>query len=201
MSAVGQTKSSESNSSLPVSLFLIAQSILEEFKPAYLALILGLVFTEELSFSWINAAMFIHGMPSISAYEITANVGSDWLRKLLMFALALAAATEGTTRAFLTLSGILLACVILLANLGARSWGFLRWKPIPYFAGPLQPLMAYITAIVAGIFIPYMGHRSIQAGGKAAMESVVRAAFLVALVFVVSDHDDFQKFLILGSEV
>ena len=49
--------------------------------------------------------------------------------------------------------------------------------------------------------MPYLGHRSIQAGGKAAMESVLRAAFVVAVVFVVSDHDDFQKFLVVGSQV
>ena len=49
--------------------------------------------------------------------------------------------------------------------------------------------------------MPYLGHRSIQAGGKAAMESVLRAAFVVAVVFVISDHDDFQKFLVVGSQV
>ena len=49
--------------------------------------------------------------------------------------------------------------------------------------------------------MPYLGHRAIQADGKAAMESVLRAAFAVAVVFIISDHDDIQKFLVVGSEV
>ena len=78
---------------------------------------------------------------------------------------------------------------------------FLRFKPIPYVAGPFQPLLAYIVCIFAGVAMPYLGHRSIQAGGKAAMESVIRSAFFIAVVFVVSDHNEFQEFLIAGSEV
>ena len=90
-----------------------------------------MVFTEELSLSWLNSSIFVNGMPSISAYDITSNVASDWLRKIIVFSLALAASTNGKTRAILTLFGIFLACIVLLANLGSRACGFLRWKPIP----------------------------------------------------------------------
>jgi len=41
----------------------------------------------------------------------------------------------------------------------------------------------------------------IQVGGEAAMESVMKSAILVAIIFVVSDYDEIQKFLVVGSEV
>ena len=75
--------------------------------------------------------MFVGGMPSISAYEVTSNVESDWLRKIIVFTLAMAASTDGKLRAVLTFFGIFLTCIVLLANLGARACGFLRWRPIP----------------------------------------------------------------------
>jgi hypothetical protein len=144
--------------------------------------------------------MFVRGMPSISAYTITTNVETDWLRKVLIFCFALGAATTGRTQAVLSLFGISLACAVLLANLGSRAWGFLKWKPLAY-GGPLEPIIAYAAAIAAGIAVPYMGHRKIEAGGKAAMESVLKSAIVVAIVFVLSDYDDFQQFLVIGSEV
>lgn len=37
--------------------------------------------------------------------------------------------------------------------------------------------------------------------GKGAMEYVLKTAMLVAVFFVISDYDDLQKFLVVGSEV
>ena len=33
------------------------------------------------------------------------------------------------------------------------------------------------------------------------MESVIKGALIVAAIFVLSDYDDFQQFLVIGSEV
>jgi len=173
------------------------------FKPAYLGLILGLVFLEEVSLSWIFTARLVRGVPSMSAYTLNSLVGADWLRKILVFSLAMGGATTGRTQSVLTLFGISLTCMVLLANLGARAWGFLQWKPIA-IGGKLsfmEPLVAYLAAIVTGMLVPYMGHRGIQVGGEAAMESVMKSAILVAIIFVVSDYDEIQKFLVVGSEV
>jgi hypothetical protein len=100
----------------------------------------------------------------------------------------------------LTAGGIAGAVLILLANLGARSWLFLRWRPIKYY-GPGSFLLSFVLAVATGFLLPYMGHRSIAIGGKGAMEYVLKTAMLVAVVFVVSDYDDLQKFLVVGSEV
>jgi hypothetical protein len=172
---------------------------MDQFKPAYLSLILGLVFTEEISLSWTNVGMFVSGMPSISAFAITSRVESDWLRKVLLFSLAMAGATSGLSQYALTLFGISLTCAVLLANLGSRAWNFLQWQPLGY-GGRLEPIVSYVAAILTGIVFPYLGHRQVEAGGKAAMESVFRVAFLVAIVFVVSDYDEIQQFLVVGSQ-
>jgi hypothetical protein len=173
--------------------------IIDQFKPAYLSLILGLVFTEEISLSWTNVGMFVSGMPSISAFAITSRVESDWLRKVIVFSLALAGATRGYSQYALTLFGVSLTCAVLLANLGSRAWNFLHWQPLGY-GGTLEPIVSYVAAILTGLVFPYLGHRQTQAGGKGAMESVIRVAFMVALVFVVSDYDEIQQFLVTGSE-
>jgi len=144
--------------------------------------------------------MMIRATPSVSAHSLSSPVGSDGLRKLVLFMLALAGATKGTFKTFLTMGGIIGAMLILLANLGARSWHFLRWKPIRY-NGVGSFLLAYVLAIVTGLLLPYMGHRSIAIGGKGAMEYVLKTATIVALIFVISDYDELQKFLVVGSEV
>jgi hypothetical protein len=162
-------------------------------------MILGLVFSEEISLSWTNVAMFVRGMPSISALSVTSNVQSDWLRKGIVLVLALASATMGNAQVILTLSGISMAAAVLLANLGSRSWRFLQWRPIAY-AGPFQSAVAFLAAMATGALFPYLSHRQVEAGGKAAMESVIRIAFMVAVIFVISDYDEIQKFLVIGSE-
>jgi hypothetical protein len=46
--------------------------------------------------------------------------------------LAAAGSTRGILQTALTAGGIVGTCLILLANLGARSWHSLRWKPVKY---------------------------------------------------------------------
>jgi len=144
--------------------------------------------------------MLVRATPSVSAHSLTSPFGSDSLRKLVLLALALAAAASGTLQSVLTIVGIVGAILILLANLGARSWHFLRWKPLHY-NGCGSFLLAYVLAIITGMMLPYMGHRTVAIGGKGAMEYVLKTAMIVAVVFVVSDFDEIQKFLVLGSDV
>lgn len=170
------------------------------FKPAFLSLVLGLVLTEEVSISWLNTSMMIRAAPSVSAHSLMSPMASDLLRKLVVFILAIAAIGQGLAQQVLTVIGISLACIVLLANLGARGWHFMRWRPQRY-DGPLASVLAYITAVLTGAVLPYMGHRNIEVGGKAGMEYVIRTAFFVAVAFIISDIDAVQNFLVLGSEV
>jgi len=170
-----------------------------QLRPAYLSLILGLVLSEEISLSWLNASMLVRSMPSVSAHTLTTNAGSDWLRKLLTLLLALSGAATGDVQKYMTISGICLACIVLLANLGSRAWFFMKWRPFRY-SGPLSALFGYFAAVLAGLAVPYMGHREMEAGGKRALESVISSAFIVAVVFVLSDFDEIQKLIVVGSE-
>lgn len=171
------------------------------FQPAFLSLIMGLVLQEEISLSWLNASMMVRATPSVSAFSLTSPIGPDLWRKSLVFVLAIAgAASNARVQKVLTLLGIGGAYIVLLANLGARSWYFLKWRPQRY-DGPFANFFAYLAAMLTGMILPYMGHRNIEVGGKAAMEYVIVTAFVVAVCFVISDINKVQNFLVLGSDV
>jgi hypothetical protein len=171
--------------------------VVPNLKPAYLSVVLGLVLTEEISLSWLNASMLIRATPSVSAHALTSPLGSDSLRKLVLFTLAFASATNHWG---LTMIGVVGAIILLLANLGARSWHALGWRPLRY-TGFGSFWIAYLLAVGTGFVFPYMGHSTIAMGGKGALEYVLRTAVLVAVVFVLSDIDELQRFVVIGSEV
>ena len=175
------------------------QNDIGNLQPAYLSLVLGLVLSEEISHSWINTAIMVRAIPSISAYTLTTTMRSDWIRKMTMLILASAGAASGRSQKYMTILGVSMACSLLLANLGSRAWLFLQWKPLSY-NGPFAALIAYVLAMAVGLIMPYMGHREIEAGGKRALESVLFASFIVAAFFCLSDIDEVQKFIVIGSD-
>lgn len=144
----------------------------------------------------------------MSAYTLTSRIaGTDWLRKLLVLVLVTSSSSSNVTfQRACTLGGIILTCLILLANLGSLSWKYLHWKPfrgLPLFGNSgtlVDPFLAYMAAIVAGICFPFMGHSKVEAGGTAAIESVMQMAVVVAVLFILSDYDPFQRLLVLGCE-
>lgn len=149
----------------------------------------------------MNVSLLIQGVPSTSAYSlVNGGAYADWIYKIIIASLVLAGAAEGTTQRLLTVVGISLACTALLANMGARVWHFLKWRPFAY-SGLLGSWFAYIVAIIIGLFFPHMASRNVEAGGKAAVESVLKNIFWVGSLFILSDHDGFQKFLLVGTEV
>lgn len=170
-------------------------------RPGYLSLILGLVLTEEISQVMINVGMLVQGRPSVSAYALKAHVTSDWPRKLVVFCLAIASAApqDSQTQRWITFTGILLAELVLIANLGSRAWYHMELNPLKY-GGPFAPVVAFFFSVFAGLTIPYLGSRKVLSGGKAAMEGTIRNAILVAIVFVLSDIDEVQQFIVVGSD-
>jgi hypothetical protein len=181
-------------------MFVVAVQSMDTFQPAYLSLILGLVLTEEISLSWLNASMMVRAAPSVGAHTLISPIASDLLRKAVVLILALAGVARDLPQQILTMVGVALSMIVLCANLGSRAWLFMRWQPQRY-DGCGASLVAYIGAVVTGLVFPFMGHRSIEVGGKAAVEYVIRTAVIVAIVFVASDIDQVQKFLVIGSEV
>lgn len=143
--------------------------------------------------------MLVRASPSVSAHTLLHGSGSDVSRKLVVLSLALAGATSGVLQKYMTIGGIFYAILVLLANLGSRAWLFLKWKPLRY-QGPGSGVLAYAAAVATGLVLPYMGHRSMEIGGKASVEHVIKSATVVALVFLASEFDQLQRFLIIGSE-
>lgn len=171
-------------------------------RPAYLTLILGLVLSEEIALSHLNVAMLVWGAPSVSSYELLLHFSSDWPRKLIILILAIAGASSdgGTVQRYLTVVGVAIAYCVLAANLGSRAWHNLNLRPLRY-NGPGFQMIATIFAICIGLTAPYLGYREVMPGGQVALSSILESSLLVAIIFIVSDFDEVQKFLIKGSEV
>eukprot|EP00934_Nitzschia_sp_Nitz4_P004713 Nitzschia sp. Nitz4//scaffold141_size107518//15634//17223//NITZ4_004265-RA/size107518-augustus-gene-0.89-mRNA-1//-1//CDS//3329536255//4703//frame0 len=170
-----------------------------DFKPIILAAFLGMILVEEISHCWTNVTMLVRGLPSLSAYSLVSGVYSDWPRKIVLFLFLLGGSADGTTGYYFTTIGISLTCVVLLANLGSRAWGFLQWDPIAN-AGLFEPAIAFVLAVLTGVLFPFLAQRQVDSGGNPALESVFSVAVAAALLFVLSDYDDIQKYLIVGSE-
>jgi hypothetical protein len=143
----------------------------------------------------------VRSLPSVSAHTLLSpDVGADYIKMWIIFSLAVVGAAEGSLRTALASSGVAAACIVLLANLGSRAWYYLRWKPLQY-QGFGSTALAYVLAICIGVILPYMGHRNVVVGGKGAIEYIIRNAVILAVVFVLSDFDAIQQFLVTGSEV
>ena len=106
---------------------------------------------------------------------------------------------DGIAKTNTTVIGVALTCIILCSNLGSRAWKNLKINSLRY-NGIGASLLAYIASVLVGLLVPYMGYHEIEAGGKRALEIVLRSALFVALFFILSDFDEVQSFLIAGSE-
>lgn len=180
----------------------VADAVLE---PGYIGLILGLILFEEISHVWLNVSMCVRGTPSVAAFTLLSVFDSDWPRKLVVFILAITSAMEegSAYQRYCTLVGVGLAMIILAANLGARAWYFMKWKPL-HSGGPMAtfmaPVISLFVATLTGLVFPYIGFNKIQAGGKAAVQLVIANSVIVALLFVLSDMDVVQQFIVVGSD-
>jgi len=173
--------------------------MIQNLKPGYLCLILGLVCSTEISLSSLNTSMMVRGTPSLSTHSVKSFMGSsDGLRKLILLMLALASGATGWVQRFFTIGGIVLACLVLLANLGARAWHFLHFKPLQY-KGRGSFAYAFFVAVLAGMAMPFMGHRTTRAGGKVAMDHVIMTSMIVGCFILITSLEEFQKFLVVGS--
>lgn len=165
-----------------------------------MGLIVGLLLAEETSLCWLNSSLLVQGIPSTSSYMLNNNYGFDWIHKATISCLVFSGATDGDMQQLLYVTGVSLACIALLVNLGSRAWHFLNWRPIS-IGGPLAPLLAFLAAVVTGLCFPHMGHRNVEAGSKVAVEAIINNAFWVSSVFLLSGFDSIRKLILGGTEV
>ena len=189
-------------SSMLLSAF-IESIVAETYTPMYFAILLGVVFKEEISHVWTNVGMMVRGMPSIAAYSVTTQNHSDWLRKAIVsiFLVSFLAGRSGYASIMYisTFTGLSLAILVLLTNLGSRAWGFMQWRPIRNF-GIFEPVVSFLASGLVGLCFPFLGQRQVESGGKAALESAFGVAFLSALLFLASGFEGIQKCVVIGSE-
>ena len=122
-------------------------------------------------------------------------------RKVLIFVLAMASAATGSEKQkYITLLGVIIAVYILFTNLGCRAWKNMCLKKQGYMGCFGAPLASF-SAFLVGITFPYLGFREVESGGQTALENTIISAIFVALIFIVSDFDQVQKFILFGSEV
>jgi len=104
-----------------------------------------------------------------------------------------------TAQKYMTIAGVSMTCIILLLNLGSRAWWQMKKKHIHY-NGPGGIIISCGAALLCGLAVPYLGYRQANAGGRVAIESMLVSSLLVAVIFMISDIDAVQKFIIVGSE-
>jgi hypothetical protein len=175
--------------------FYYTVAFYDSFQPALLALVLGFVLPEETSLSCLNTTMMVRAAPSVAAHFLMGPPCRDAIRKWALFCLVLAGAMQERAAQILTVTGVLTSCLILLANIGSRSWYFLRWKPLAY-SGIGSSFLAYVTAVMAGAVVPFMSHRDVLTGGKAAMDHVMATAVIVAVAFTMTSIEQVQEQLL-----
>jgi len=170
-------------------------------KPGLLGTFIFIFLQEEIGNIWLNIHMIVQGYPSTAAFVLKNKVVSDWPKKGVPLILAIASAipSDNIGQSILTLFGISWALVLLAANLGCRVWFNLGLNPVTYsFYGSSS--VSLILATVLGLFVPYIGNRSMEASELTRISSVVSSAMIVALVFLISGFPDVYKYLIVGSE-
>ena len=167
--------------------------------------ILCLIFLHISIYIHISVAMCVRGVPSVAAFTLLSNFDSDWPRKAVVFLFAITSAMEegSAYQRYCTLTAIGLAMILLAGNLGARAWYFMKWKPL--HSGGLMstifaPIISLFVAALVGVIFPYIGFNKIQAGGKAAIQLIIFNTIVVGLVFVASDLDVVQQFIVVGSD-
>jgi len=164
-------------------------------QPAFLSLVLGIVLSEEISASMINVSLLILGTPSLAAHSLLFPFCKDWIRQVIVFSFAVAS-VKPKYASWWTLAGVAMALGTLLTNLGARSWYFLQLRPLQ----SRRMIPGHLAALLLGFGLPFCGHRSLKRGGHQGVSMVLRSSLIVAVVFVLSNHDTMQRFLVIGSE-
>jgi len=159
------------------------------------------------SLSSLACARYVRGVPSVAAYVWCSSSDlSDHPRclTLLILLMALFAPTENAVRKYLFVVGTCLVVILLCANLGSRAYRKigLRYigtqsptkgiKCLPRIPGGI---LAFLTAVIAGLLIPYLGMSSVNRGREGGIHAevprrhVAVASIFIAGIYVLTDAD------------
>ena len=145
--------------------------------------------------------LLVRNTPTHCALQLRSIIRNDLLQKLCILSLILGAcSTEWTQTAFRS-TGVTLACLLLMINIGARSWYFMGLTAFKRDRIGGSHIMPFLLSLFAGLSLTFLSTRVSAAGSKRSIESIILSAACVAVVMIVSNLDQVQKLIIINDEV
>jgi len=180
--------------------------------PLMMLLLFAFVLQNETSLVWLAMSINVRGSNSVGSHVWRDGGLTDYSRIVLLTILILAIFSTGIVQRILTWAGAIFGCLILLCNLGSRSWKKIDLKPIDFNSVFSAPIVI-LASILAGIAFPYMGLRAVDSGsddssgkdevekiifhpnGKRGRQNIALASSSAAIVFLMSDIKSVQEAL------
>jgi hypothetical protein len=172
-------------------------------RPLYLAIIVGFILTEETSLAGANMGILVRNTPTHCALSLKEppTLHHDAIRKVCILSLVLAASTFGWTQTVFTAMGVILTCLLLIINIGARAWYFMDFLTIKRDRIGGSTLMPFLLSFFTGLSLSFMSSRISALGGKRAIEQIIFSAVWIALVMILSDMDRILQQVVIGTTV
>jgi hypothetical protein len=192
------TPNTHDGSSFPI----ITEAETANHRPLYLAIIVGFILTEETSLAGANMGILVRNTPTHCALSLQEppTLHHDAIRKVCILSLVLAASTFGWTQTVFTAMGVILTCLLLIINIGARAWYFMDFLTIKRDRIGGNTLMPFLLSFFTGLSLSFMSSR-ISALGKRAIEQIIFSAVWIALVMILSDMDRILQQVVIGTTV
>lgn len=180
--------------------------------PLMMLLLFTFVLQNETSHVWLAMSIYVRGSNSVGSHVWRDGGLTDYPRVVLLIILTLATFSNGTVQRILTWTGAILGCLILLCNLGSRSWKKIDLNPIDFNSVFSAPIVI-LASIFAGFAFPYMGLRAVDSGsdgnsgkdevekiifhpnGKRGRQNIALASSSAAIIYLLSDVKVVQEAL------
>lgn len=173
----------------------------ENHRPLNLAIIVGLILTEETSLAGANIGILVRNTPTHCALSLKDPMHQDAIRKVCILTLVVAASTLGWTQTVFSAIGVLLSCLLLMINIGARVWYFLELSTIKRDRIGGSAIMPFLLSLFAGFSLSFMSSRISTSGGKRAIEHIIVSAVCIAFVMILSDMYRILKLVVIQDTV
>lgn len=145
--------------------------------------------------------LLVRNTPAHCAYLLQAVIRDDLLRKVCLFSFVLGASTVGWWQTAFKGIGVILACLLLMINIGSRSWYFLDLSSFKRDRIGGNSIMPFLLSIFTGFSLSFLSSRVSASGGQRSIEHIVLSAVVIAVVMIVSSFERFQKLIIMDDEV
>jgi len=180
--------------------------------PTMLLFVFAFILKNETSHSLLAMSIFVRGSNSVGSHVWRSGTLTDYPRLILLLILILASSATGKLQQQLTLAGSVFGALVILCNLGSRSWKKIDSTPIDS-SNMFTNILVILASIFAGLTFPFMGLRAVDSGsdesdgnadvekiifqpnGKRGRQNIAVASSGAALIFLFSDLKQVQESL------